>query len=140
MSPASVPDSRPVRNTNAASASEASAAGRFIVGSAIRSHSAATDASSWPWAREPLSEGAPFEGRVARVEPRQRERGPRRGESLGESQARVAEQGAREVQRRVQRVAPDAGGRAAGCEHGDVAVAPGLRQMLAAEALEQRAR
>ena len=41
--------SRPVWNTNAPSASDACAAGRLSVGSAIRSHSAAIARGLWPW-------------------------------------------------------------------------------------------
>ena len=48
MSPASARDKRPVRKTKAPSASDASSAGRFRVGSAIRSHSAPTVVGDWP--------------------------------------------------------------------------------------------
>ena len=83
MSPALALASRPVWNTNAPSASDACAAGRFSVGSAIRSHSARDRLGALPVRGEPLAEGLAFELRVVEIQASERERGAGGAKPLG---------------------------------------------------------
>ena len=80
MSHASALSRRPVRNTLTAAASEASPAGRFSVGRAIRFQSDAIALADCPCDSSHDAEGLPVERGVGRIEPPQgeRRRAPRR--------------------------------------------------------------
>ncbi len=106
MSPASAPDSSPVRNTNAASASDACEAGRLSVGSAIRSQSAATARGPWPWRASQSPNVCDSSAAIALAQAHQRQRRARGARALGERQVRVAGERAGQMQRRRQRPAP----------------------------------
>ncbi len=139
MSPASARSSRPRWNTNAASASDACAAGRFRAGSAIRSHSAAT-------ARGPCPCAASHSPKVRRSS--SGARGSRRPSASAaraaptrsaDVQVAVAQQRTRQVQRRRQRGAAQHAHRPARAHHRDLQAPLDEHSAVAAESCEQRA-
>ena len=84
MSPASAPVEQPVAEHERAERQRGLAAGRFSVGRAIRSHSAATARGRLAVRGEPLAERDLVERRIVGVQARERERRARGAGALGE--------------------------------------------------------
>jgi hypothetical protein len=89
-------------------------------------------------AREPRAEGLLVERAILRVEAAQRQRGPHRSRAVGGGEVGVARERAGEMQRGGQPRAPQAAGRPARRQHGDVEPRLQRRRFARAEALEQR--
>lgn len=136
MSPASAASSSPVWKTLAASASDASDAGRLTVGRTIRFQSASTAAGDWPCS---LSgpERASVERRVGQVELREGSHGARDRDAVAARQEGEARQRREQVRRRRQARTADPADAPARRDHGDRQATLQLGQLRRVDALEE---
>ncbi len=139
MSPAVASVSKPIWKTVAASASDASSAGRLTVGTQIRSHSRSIAARPLTVLAQEGGERLRVERRVGEVGPAQRGECPPESQTVGEGEVVVADEAAGEVERGGKTVAAQPRDFCAGSEDRELQAVLQAHRAGGADAVEERA-